>query len=799
MDRYKFLCIVTAAIAFNIIGVAGVLCPRDPNCVCGGTLAVELNCNIDGDSIKISVLQNTYITIQCKNPDDINYDKLPMIGANHNASFKSVIFKECPLPSSSFKDVLIKLGVSKTMSLIFQNSKNLSSNLDKRQFDGLQDLSKLLLSVNGITYLPDNLFEGLTNLTWLNIRSNGISLSQNLFRPLERLETLEISHNHMTNISGNLFSHLTFLRKLSLWQNNVTRFSKDLFSGVNVLEELDLSSNGLNELPSTIFTPLRKLKKLTLFSNKFSTLPSNLFKNNEGLDTIIIFNNDVKLKYLPKGIFSGLNQLKEVYVQRCGLEIIPIDTFNDSPLITNISLAHNEIESLQESVFNDQINLLDLDLSYNKLKSLPRKLFSSLVKLERLKLGYNSLKDISSFSSLISLSYFDIERNALEYIPQGIFNNNRQRMWINMAYNRIKIRNDDEINNIENESTITNSPFAHLHHLKMLNLSHNQLQITYDDWWINGHESLDLSFNEIHNLTDKGNPSLLTHSLTGKKLSTKLLTKQIWIASNPIACNCGNYIFLSAIQQLHIKIADIETFRCPITLKISCDRIISEINVMNLTKRFSFILFILFCVMATALTTGICITKHKRRIYVFVKKICYKHVSKAVGKNNRRRDVYVAFAESDHDFVITELLPALKCQRHLKIYSQPINDDIAKNSKVDNFTDKYPDKSTLIVILSLNYLKLVQKGSKIDSICGDTSNINVVFVLTNDISMDTMMSVFTVKQLISMKNCTKFNHPNFWDTLLKLVDKEGESTCIDINTNFESLMVSYENVEPNEY
>lgn len=344
--------------------------------------------------VTINLLPNIYINIKCENASSLDYSKLPKC-ANEMSSFKSVSFKDCPLPSSSFKEVLSNIGVSKTMALIFQNAKNLSGYFDRKHFAGLEDLTKLLLSINGVTHLPDNLFVDINKLTWLNIRSNTISLSEELFKPLEKLETLEISHNHMTNISSNLFSHLSFLRKLSLWQSNVTWFSKDLFNGVDVLEELDLSSNGLNELPASIFKPLRKLKKLTLFSNKFSSLPNNLFKNNAELETVVILNNDVKLKELPKYLFGDLPNLRQIYIQRSGLETVPQDVFANSPLITNISLAYNDITTLPEAIFNDQINLLELDLSYNNITELKPKLFSSLVRLESLKLCHNSLVEIS--------------------------------------------------------------------------------------------------------------------------------------------------------------------------------------------------------------------------------------------------------------------------------------------------------------------------------------------------------------------------------------------------------------------
>lgn len=47
---YKWLCVLAAA-ALQVIGAARPMCPSDPNCVCGGTLAVELNCNVDGERV----------------------------------------------------------------------------------------------------------------------------------------------------------------------------------------------------------------------------------------------------------------------------------------------------------------------------------------------------------------------------------------------------------------------------------------------------------------------------------------------------------------------------------------------------------------------------------------------------------------------------------------------------------------------------------------------------------------------------------------------------------------------------
>lgn len=344
--------------------------------------------------MKIDVLPGIYVNIKCGNSSFLNYNKLPNLKI-HSNNFKTVSFKNCPLPNTSFEEVLTNIGVNKTMSLIYQNENNISQDFKRNHFVGLEDLTKLLISVNGVIFLPDNLFMDLNSLQWLNLRMKSVNISEELFKPLRKLDTLEIYHNQLTKMPNNVFEHLIGLKKFSLWQTNISIIPNDFFDGVGKLEELDLSSNDLSSLPSGTFYPLRNLKKLTLFSNKFSVLPDNLFAQNKLLSTLIILNNDVKIKELPKNLLRNLPHLKQVHIQRCGIETIYCNVFTNSSQITNISLAHNDIKNLPEAVFNDQINLLELDISYNKLEDLDIKLFSSLVRLETLNLCCNSITKIS--------------------------------------------------------------------------------------------------------------------------------------------------------------------------------------------------------------------------------------------------------------------------------------------------------------------------------------------------------------------------------------------------------------------
>ncbi|XP_037297078.1 protein toll [Manduca sexta] len=756
----KLMRVVSAALALQIICAAQLMCPSDPNCVCGGTLAVELNCNIDGHIVKINLLPGIYINIKCENTTSLDYNKLPKC-ANNLSSFKSVSFKDCPLPKSSFKDVLTNMGVSKTMALIFQNARNLSGYFDRKHFSGLQDLTKLLLSINGVTHLPNNLFMDISKLTWLNIRSNSINLSEELFKPLERLETLEISHNHMTNISSNLFSHLSFLRKLSLWQSNVTWFSKDLFSGVDVLEELDLSSNGLNELPASIFKPLNKLKKLTLFSNKFSSLPENLFKNNYELETVVFLNNDVKLRDLPKNLFGNLPKLKQIYIQRSGIENVPYDVFANSSQVTNISLAYNDIKKLPEPIFNDQINLLELDLSFNRLKKLDPKLFSSLVRLERLDLSHNSLDIISgeTFSSLLSLIYLNMEHNNLETISSYLFSNNKQRMSISFAYNRLTFEERKLINNTCEVKRF--SPFKHTYNLHLLNLSHNSFKFTSKDWWTNGHEKLDISGNCITHLWGDEIRDEDYEILVKKPLH------EVWISQNPMNCECRNHLFLDFLLSHPVtKIPDIDEIHCPRWAGEICYvKFIILISLLTTVGTLYGLIIILFLM-------------HRKSINDALKKKFFALTHSSDSKHENT-NVIIKYSDVDEEFVLKEVLPVLRTHKNLKIHTSPTKNSENAESFINNFTTCVKDiyKYKTLVVFSPNYLITTYSQvdiKKIHTAMMEADNTIHVFV---DSGPENSVYAF-LKDQRDIRTSIVWSEPNFWDKVVdKLTERIKDEEC----------------------
>lgn len=107
----------------------------------------------------------------------------------------------------------------------------------------------------------------------------------------------------------------------------------------------------------------------------------------------------------------------------------------------------------------------------------------------------NLIISSSTFSPLLSLLDLNMEHNRLETITSYMFSNNKQRMSVSLAYNQLSFENKVLENNSMTVESI--SPFAHTYNLRSLNLSHNKFRQSLEDWWINGHDILDISYNSI--------------------------------------------------------------------------------------------------------------------------------------------------------------------------------------------------------------------------------------------------------------------------------------------------------------
>ena len=128
-------------------------------------------------------------------------------------------------------------------------------------------LRRLTVNQNSLTALPEDVFDGLTNL-----------------------QDLVLKNNSVTTVPEDVFDGLTSLRKLSLGENSLASLPEDVFDGLTSLTTIHLDNNSLASLPDDVFDGLTGLTALWLQSN-----PGSPFIFTAELETLALDDNDFKI------------------------------------------------------------------------------------------------------------------------------------------------------------------------------------------------------------------------------------------------------------------------------------------------------------------------------------------------------------------------------------------------------------------------------------------------------------------------------------------------------------------------
>ncbi|KAK5862535.1 hypothetical protein PBY51_017920 [Eleginops maclovinus] len=163
-------------------------------------------------------------------------------------------------------------------------------------FGYLENVSNILLSNNRITEIASHSFSALSNLRFLDLSENHLSLihpealsipgsplqelnlsnSLHNFTAMTDLTTalrwgglggllrLDLSGNHLALLPPGMFSHLPNLQHLFLTNNSLKAIYSGTFSGMNHLEVLDLAHNAFMTVSTDALQELEKLGNIRI-------------------------------------------------------------------------------------------------------------------------------------------------------------------------------------------------------------------------------------------------------------------------------------------------------------------------------------------------------------------------------------------------------------------------------------------------------------------------------------------------------------------------------------------------------
>ncbi|XP_066263207.1 leucine-rich repeat-containing protein 15-like [Branchiostoma lanceolatum] len=142
-------------------------------------------------------------------------------------------------------------------------------------------------------------------------------------------------------------------------------------SGVNFVECHSLS---MTEIPEDL--PVNT-SNLYVFNTAIAELTEDTFKNL------------TRLKSISIGAFNALTSLERLYLATNKIHQLPETTFQNTILLSSLSLDGNSITDLPQGIFSQCVRLNNLHLDRNNLTTLPSNIFAKLSNIHDVRLDSN--------------------------------------------------------------------------------------------------------------------------------------------------------------------------------------------------------------------------------------------------------------------------------------------------------------------------------------------------------------------------------------------------------------------------
>lgn len=268
-------------------------------------------------------------------------------------------------------------------------SRNLMSSISN--ISVLHNLETLDMSHNILTDIESIHFIQIDKLSYLNISNNKISKIELNFLP--NLEILDLSHNYITDCDKIYLSNLTKLHHLDLSFNNINKFDLSFLPKTINLEYLSLAYNKLEEFQLNFQS--NSLETLQIDGNQLSVIDTNLKQFATALKFIGLNDNNYKCQDVTNAIllfyFEGISILNntsddfdgenETFGIVKGIKCLKVAEECNS-IASQTTIATVEDKNDDQTVEHQSV-LSEIEKSMNKkLHDLEARLMKSIINLQ---------------------------------------------------------------------------------------------------------------------------------------------------------------------------------------------------------------------------------------------------------------------------------------------------------------------------------------------------------------------------------------------------------------------------------
>ncbi|MGH0132254.1 UNVERIFIED_CONTAM: hypothetical protein FKN15_049491 [Acipenser sinensis] len=272
-----------------------------------------------------------------------------------------------------------------------------------------QTVSVVDLSCYSLEEVPECLFYS-QDITHLNLRNNFMRPDRteglHSLNRFSQVKSLNLSHNRLGSFPESLCEILT-LTELNLSCNGIRSLPAQI-ENLHSLQTLSLDGNHLSLLPE--LGGLSQLTSLGLSFNNFSEIPAVL-EMLSAVDRLAMAGNCLEI--LDLGTLSRMSHFKHIDLRLNGLKAVVSGGVETLKHITHMDLRHNRLSALDLS---SACSLEQLHCQRNSLGMLTLSGFA----LRALHTSANHLMNVNIYPVPNQLTYLDLSRNLLEYLPDWV-------------------------------------------------------------------------------------------------------------------------------------------------------------------------------------------------------------------------------------------------------------------------------------------------------------------------------------------------------------------------------------------
>ncbi|CAG9822681.1 unnamed protein product [Phaedon cochleariae] len=353
----------------------------------------------------------------------------------------------------------------------------------------LLKLQRLDISDNHLTEISRNAFSMVPALQYLNISRNihmG-TLPFNLLHKLTQLQVLDMTHGGVRSLPTEFFAKSRAMLKIYLGHNGLTDLADGIFADMPNITLIDLSFNNISNIKTGSFVNVMNIRTLLLKGNQLSSFKGEFFNTGTSLEVLDISQN--QLSYLFPSSFRIHPRLKEIHASSNKFNFFPAELIANLQFLQYIDLSNNQLKTIEELDFARLPRLRSLIVANNQIESISDMAFHNSTQLQVLDLSNNKLDRLGdrTFEGLVRLEMLNLEGNILSDLPETIFERSRLQMLenVNLARNLFEIA---PLKSLQRQYFFVSS----------VDLSHNKLrEIPADDSIMVNIKKLDLSFNPL--------------------------------------------------------------------------------------------------------------------------------------------------------------------------------------------------------------------------------------------------------------------------------------------------------------